>query len=143
VSAFINNAFPFAASAGAEGKWKAMEGNTMALEHDGEYFTKLTHVENGNAIVRRIHRIEVQAADGRLHVIKGRYLPDFIQTNTGRGFKGVHLAQILLSPRSVKPDYVPPTCRPWPIGRDVLHIVIGILVAIAFRFFLSVIANCL
>ena len=114
----------------------------MALEHEGEYFTRWTHVENGNVMNRRLHRMEVQAADGRLHVITGRYLPDFIQTNTGTGFKGVHLAQILLSPKKVTPVYVPPTCRPWLTGRDVLHMVIGVFVAVMIGFFNSVIANC-
>lgn len=114
----------------------------MALEHDGEYYTNWTHAENGKVMNRRLHRIEVQAADGRLHVIGGRYLPDFIQTNTGTGHKGVHLAQILLSPKKVRPEYVPPTCRPWPIGRDVLHIAIGICAVVMLRFFVSVIANC-
>ena len=98
----------------------------MAIKQGSESFTKWTHVENGQVLVRRIHRIDVQAADGHLHHITGNRLPEFIYTCTGQGHKGSHLAQILLSPQSSrKSPYEPPVVRIWPTWRDVVHVVIG------------------
>ena len=42
----------------------------MAIKQDKECYTKWTHVENGKVLVRRIHRIEVQARNGGLYVFK-------------------------------------------------------------------------
>jgi len=98
----------------------------MALKDGSTYYTKWTHVENGNAMVRRIHRIEIQARDGRLYIIEGRDLPDFIQTNAGIGFKGCHIAQILVPSRklpSTAPHVAQPMFRPTP--RDLVYLVAG------------------
>ena len=98
----------------------------MALIDGTTYYTKLTHVENGNVMVRRIHRIEVQAHDGRLYFIEGRDLPDFIQTSAGIGFKGCHIAQILVPSRklpSTAPHAAQPILRPTP--RDLVYLVSG------------------
>ena len=55
----------------------------MAIKQDEECYTKWTHAENGKVLVRRIHRIEVQARNGGLYVLRGDKLPDFIQTSAG------------------------------------------------------------
>lgn len=104
----------------------------MALEHDGENFTRWTHVENGQVLNRRLHRIEIQANDGRLHVLEGDKLPDFLQTCTGHGYKGLHTAQVLLSPGKVHAS-VSERIVLWPSGRDFLHVVLGFVLFIGAR----------
>ena len=47
----------------------------MAITQDKECYTKWTHVENGKVLVRRIHRIEVQARNGGLYTLRGDKLP--------------------------------------------------------------------
>ena len=110
----------------------------MALQQGSERFTKWTHVENGKVLTRRLHRMEVQARDGRMYVIKGDKLPDSIQTNCGQGYKGEHLAQILLHPDKIHTgSYELGTGGPWPNGRDALNFAIGFLATVALRFLLS------
>lgn len=111
----------------------------MALKHKEEHFTRWTHVENGQVLNRRLHRIEVQANDGRLYVIAGDRLPDFIQTCTGVGHKGTHLAQILLNPNRQPKGLVLTNREPWPTGRDVFMAVIGFMSFIFLRYALSLI----
>ena len=50
----------------------------------------------------RGHRVEIQARDGRLHVIHGENLPDGFVTSAGYGHKCKHIAQILLRPQSIR-----------------------------------------
>lgn len=106
----------------------------MALKHKEEYFTRWTHVENGQVLNRRLHRIEVQANDGRLHVITGDRLPDFIQTCAGVGHKGTHLMQILFNPNRQPKQMVLTDPQPWPSSRDVLMAVIGVMSFIFLRY---------
>ena len=96
----------------------------MAIRQGGECYTRFEHLENGQSTVRRIHRLEVQGNDGHLYILEGKDLPDSIQTNTGVGHKGKHLATILLDPSNFAP---PPRgeMKRWPVGRDVLHIALG------------------
>ena len=75
----------------------------MALYDGSTYYTKFTFTENGKTIDRRIHRIEIQARDGRLYIIEGKDLPDFLYASTGVGFKGQHIAR-------------DPACPARPIG---------------------------
>jgi len=112
----------------------------MALKHKETKYTKWTHVENGKVLVRRIHRLEVQARNGCLYTLLGDKLPDFIQTSTGEGYKGVHLAQILLSPESIqqRTPYTAPVAKPWPSLRDLFSVAIGFVGFILLRFILSV-----
>jgi len=72
----------------------------MALNHGSDHYTKWMHMENGQVMVRRIHRMEVQDAKGRLHSICKNDLPEAIVTSTGDAQKGQHLARILLRPGS-------------------------------------------
>ena len=113
----------------------------MALTQSNEKFLKWVHTENGNVMVRRIHRLEVQARDGRLHVLIGDQLPDFIQTSAGQGMKGCHLAQILLSPNPA-PEYTPDKADPWPRRRDFVSFAIGLLVFVLVRFIHALASDC-
>ena len=109
----------------------------MALKQGRECYTKWTHVESGQVLNRRLHRLEVQGQDGRLHVVTGENLPDFIQTCAGDGYRGCHLAQILLG-KPTPTSYEAPTAFLWPTVRDVLHVVIGVAVVLALHFMGSV-----
>jgi hypothetical protein len=117
----------------------------MAIKQDKERYTKWTHVENGKVLVRRIHRIEVQARNGGLYVLRDDKLPDFIQTSAGEGFKGVHLAQILLNPESIpkRAPYTAPVANPWPSLRDLGNVGLGFLAFLMLRFIVSAVASCL
>jgi hypothetical protein len=77
-----------------------MEGQTMALRQGNECFTKWTHVESGQVVSRRLHRIVLQTPDGDVRTITGDKLPDSIQTWSGYTHRGVNLARALLSPKS-------------------------------------------
>jgi len=112
----------------------------MALKHGSESFTKLVHMENGKVLVRRLHRLEVQSASGQLHVLTGDKLPDSITTNTGQGYKGAHLGQILLKPKqrlsllSELNDYKDDR---WPTSRDAINWMIGIAFVLFWNFWTS------
>ena len=120
-----------------------MEGRTMALRQNEERFTSWTHLENGKVMNRRLHRLEIQARDGRLHIVTGDKLPEFIGTCAGHGHKGAHVAEILLAPEklSTRPAYQPPDMQPWPVSRDVVHMALGFIGFLAIRFFLALIAG--
>ncbi len=72
----------------------------MALKHGSNHYTKWMHMENGQVMVRRIHRMEIQDAQGRLHVIQKDDLPEAVLTSTGESQKGKPIARILLRPKS-------------------------------------------
>ena len=112
----------------------------MALKQGNDSYTKWTHVENGNVMVRRIHRIEIQDRKGRLHVLSAETLPDFIQTSAGVGHKGKHMAQILFGPESVKGRA--PDTQPWPTLRDVTNVGMGILLLVMLKFVASLTVSC-
>ena len=112
----------------------------MALHHGEEHYTKWMHIENGNMMVRRLHRIEIQARDGRLYVIRGKNLPDGLVSNAGHGHKGEHIAQILLRPESIRNLHAPDVDF-WPKARDVLHVGLGVFGFLMLRFFISLLQN--
>ena len=74
----------------------------MAMEAAGRRFCKVVHTENGRTWTRRIHTMTVQAADGRLHHLDGRDLPDSISLYSGVSYRGAHLAEVLLNPKDAK-----------------------------------------
>lgn len=111
----------------------------MALQHADEQYTKWMHIENGNMMVRRLHRIEVQARDGRLYVLSGKDLPDGFVTCCGQGHKGKHIAQILLKPKVLGAYEAPEVL--WPKGRDVLHVGIGFFGFMMVRFIIAILAS--
>jgi hypothetical protein len=100
---------------------------------EGRY-CKWMHIENGNTIVRRVHRIEVQGKDGRLYVLEDDGLPDTVVMNTGVGYRGKHLAQVLLDPKpTLGRERVQPGDNPWPNGRDALHVSAGFMGLLVIR----------
>ena len=119
----------------------------MALKtsKDTTSYTKWTHVENGKVMVRRIHRIEVQARNGTLYTLRDDKLPDFIQTSAGEGFKGEHLAQILLNPETIKrrTPFTAPVANPFPSLRDLGCAALGFVGFLLLRFLISVATGCL
>lgn len=118
----------------------------MALKtsKDEASYTKWTHVENGKILVRRIHRIEVQARNGTLYTLRGQDLPDFIQTSAGEGYRGAHLAQILLNPETIsqRTPYTAPVANPFPSLRDLANIGLGLVSFMLLRFVVSVVTGC-
>lgn len=121
-----------------------MEKQTMALksEKDSEQHTKWVHVENGKVMVRRIHRMEIQARTGVMYRLRGKDLPDFIQTSAGDGYKGAHLAQILLKPEKIpqRTPYTATVANPYPSLRDLANMGFGILGFLLLRFIIFVVA---
>ncbi len=96
----------------------------MALEASGRRFCKVMHIENGRSVTRRIHTMMVQAADGRLHNVEGKNLPDSISLFSGVPYSGAHLAEVLLNPKKVKASLVLSTSG-WISRRDVFFLVLG------------------
>tara|TARA_R110002049_G_scaffold72490_8_gene187608 strand:- start:14902 stop:15240 length:339 start_codon:yes stop_codon:yes gene_type:complete len=106
----------------------------MATKRENETFTMWTHIENGRHMPRRIHRMEI-VVNGRTHMIEGDNLPDVMVTDCGQARKGTHLATLLLNSKK-KEVFVPSLAQPWPLGRDFLHILIGFVGFVMFRFFI-------
>ena len=105
----------------------------MALEADGQRYCKVVHSENGRTTTRRIHTMKVQAADGRLHDIDGRDLPDSISLYSGVSYRGAHLAEVLLNPKDAKASPILPTTG-WISKRDAFFLVLGFFFFSVVRF---------
>jgi len=105
----------------------------MALEAGGQRFCKVVHSENGRTWTRRIHTMMVQAADGRLHHFEGRDLPDSISLYSGVSYRGAHLAEVLLNPKSAKASPILPTTG-WISKRDAFFLVLGFFLFSLVRF---------
>jgi hypothetical protein len=120
-------------------RWPAQHGEegAMALKHESEYYVKWTHMENGNVITRRLHRIEIQAKDGRLYALTGEHLPDALMTNSGHTYKGRHIAQILLRPDSCTTYEALCRSTAWPNLRDVVNLFLGFLSISILRFVIA------
>lgn len=102
----------------------------MAIKRGREYFTYCTHIENGDVVPRRIHRLEVKDAKGKTHILTGKKLPDLIVTNAGDGHKGAHTGYVLLGKEPAQRKAKTKVDRPddqWPSVRDFLQIAIGFL----------------
>jgi hypothetical protein len=98
---------------------------TMALEADNQRFCKVVHTENGRTWTRRIHTMMVQTANGQLHHLQGRNLPDSISLYSGVPYSGAHLAEVLLSPKDAKGTPLLPTETGWLTKRDAFFVVLG------------------
>lgn len=105
----------------------------MAIQQKDEKFVKWMHIENGNHMVRRIHEMQL-VMKGKTYVLDGDQLPDVMVTNCGESHKGRHVAQLILNPQ--KRTYIPDVAQPWPLGRDVIHLGLGFVGFVMFRFFL-------
>ena len=98
----------------------------MALEARGQRFCKVIHTENGRTWTRRIHTMMVQSADGRVHYIQDRDLPDSISLFCGVPYSGAHLAEVLLSPKDAKATPLLPASSGWLSKRDAFFVVLGV-----------------
>lgn len=96
----------------------------MALEAKGRRFCKVIHSENGRTTTRRIHTMTIQAADGRLHRLEGRDLPDSMIFHSGVPYSGAHSAEVLLNPKDAKASLVPPS-NSWISKREAFFLVLG------------------
>jgi hypothetical protein len=92
----------------------------MALKEGGEHYTMFTFVENGEVKNRRLHRIEFQDRTGKVHILEGKELPNFLKADTGTAQKGHHVATILLEPEKATRSLIP-KWEAWPTHRDVLN----------------------
>ena len=75
----------------------------------------------------------VQAADGRLHYLDGRDLPDSISLYSGVSYRGAHLAEVLLNPKNAKASPILPTTG-WISKRDAFFLVFGFFFFSLVRF---------
>ena len=97
----------------------------MALEVNGQRLCKVVHTENGRTVTRRIHSMMVQAADGRLHYLDGRNLPDSLGLYSGVPYRGAHAAEVLLSPKEAKAIPLRSDQSGWLNKRDAFFVVLG------------------
>jgi hypothetical protein len=101
----------------------------MAHQDGNGYYTKVVLVENGNAVPRRIQRLEWQGEDGRVHFLEGKRLPADLILFTGTGFKDNHFARFL----GVKTT--PPTS--WhsmlPTKANAVYVAIGAALVIVLK----------
>ena len=67
----------------------------------------------------------VQAADGRLHYLDGRNLPDSVGLFSGIPYRGAHMAEVLLSPKEAKGTPFLANQSGWLNKRDAFFIVLG------------------
>jgi hypothetical protein len=130
-----------------DGWWLPREARSRlaALRHALECSTRLDHIENGPPLHRQIRRIEVQTG-GKLYAFTGKSLPEFIGIGTGQGFKGNHVAQILLAHDSISDvvqehSYFATAPVAWPELRDVMHVALGVAGFLVIRFLLNVITG--
>lgn len=108
----------------------------MALEAGGKRFCKVIHSENGRSTTRRIHSMTIQAADGRLHFIDDKDLPDEIKLHSGVAYRGAHLAEVFLNPKHAQASPSLPSGSGLVSKRDVFFMVLGMFV-FGLIFFLS------
>ena len=75
----------------------------------------------------------VQAADGRLHKIEGRNLPDSMSFHSGVPYRGAHLAEVLLNPKNASASPILPTTG-WISKRDAFFVAMGFFIFSLIRF---------
>ena len=66
----------------------------------------------------------LQAADGRLHHLDGRDLPDSISLYPGVSYCGAHLAEVLVNPKNASASGILPTTG-WIPKRDAFFVALG------------------
>ena len=79
--------------------------------------------------------MRIQAADGRLHHLEGRALPESFTFYSGVPYSGAHLAEVLLNPEDAKASPILPTSG-WISKRDAFFLLLGMFV-FGLIFFLS------
>ncbi len=99
----------------------------MALKSGEERYMKIHLVESGRPVTRRIHSLFVQLPDGRCRQYEGDKLPDemFFLTSAPKG--GRHVGECFPGYFKKGSLWTPPEVKPWPLGRDVVHMVLGVI----------------
>jgi hypothetical protein len=97
----------------------------MAILSDNERIGKVFYDENGRALVRRIHTVIVQSADGRLHYLTADELPDLNEIVSGRLDRGAHSAEVRLNPQGAKSSPLPSNATAWLSKRDAFIMMFG------------------
>lgn len=82
----------------------------------------------------------VQAADGKLHYLTGKQLPEYICLHTGDLYSGAHLAEVLLRPGIASLMSLPIGQQRWPSIRDVFHIALGMFIMLLLRTLVEMVA---
>ena len=94
-----------------------------------ERHCKFLLMENGKPLPRNIHEMILQDPEGLIHRVIGDDLPYSMILLTGDSHTGHHVLQILLHPRKLKKQ-LPAVERnrgyKWPVGRDLLHVILGL-----------------
>jgi hypothetical protein len=67
----------------------------------------------------------VQSADGRVHFLTGKDLPDSISLYSGLPYRGAHLAEVLLNPKGAKATSLLPNATGWLSRRDAFILLFG------------------
>ncbi len=67
----------------------------------------------------------VQSADGRVHQLEEKNLPDSISLYSGVPLRGAHMAEVLLSPKEAKGTPLLPSSTGWISKRDAFYLVLG------------------
>jgi len=99
----------------------------MALYARDRHYCIVTLQENGQKWQKRIYQMTVQTAeDGGLHTITGEQLPTAITFYTGVSYRGAHLAEVLMSPKSANRKPLLPEHSGWLSKRDALFMGFGI-----------------
>jgi hypothetical protein len=71
--------------------------------------------------------MRIQAADGRLHHLEGRDLPESFTFYSGVPYSGAHLAEVLLNPKDAKASPILPT-NGWISKRDAFFLALGVFI---------------
>ena len=85
----------------------------------------------------------VQAADGKLHYLAGKQLPEYICLHTGDLYSGAHLAEVLLRPGIASLLALPIGQHRWPAMRDAFHIALGMFIMLLLTSLADVVAMSL
>jgi hypothetical protein len=109
----------------------------MALKEGVEHYTAFTFVENGEIRNRRLHRIEFQDRAGKVHILEGKDLPNFVQVNTGTAQKGHHVGTILLEPEKATSSLIP-KWEAWPSHRDLLNGLAAVVLFMMLQHFVHI-----
>ena len=99
----------------------------MALEVSWQRLCRVLHTKNGRRPIRRIHTILMQMANGQVHQLDGRSLPDIVPIYPGIPYRGVHTAEVLLSPKEAKAAHYQANQRGWLKRWEAFLIMLGVL----------------
>ena len=108
----------------------------MAHKDGSGYFTKVVLVENGEAIPRRVHRMEWQDENGVVKCTKGQDLPHDLIIFTGKGFQEEHFARFLGIKTTLPRPWLPlPTAK-----GDLVYVIVGAALVLILKGVLALLA---